>query len=236
MKDWFQLEEYDSLNKIREDETTPSTSILVQTLGRSTVSCGLRVYRIILEIEKTCKPPLLGDQIEKAARILNEDVDSLVTVLSSDKKMTRRIEYGRHFEPRGKGGQESFPYKILVYFLAKHLEHKTGNVDVDLIADSIVEQGIKDNLNANAVWKTYNYANGNTIHQVYMWFWSIYAAATIAPIGGETSGKVSLEEILESVHETRRAAVDNPKIEKDLLFPSFEQFMKPEEDKDPDTL
>lgn len=218
MKEWYSVEDLSSLNKVNKREVI---SRLKQLIGKSAVHCGLRVFKIMREIEKSCKPPLTDEILEETAKILKEEKNLVIDLLSKDKRISRRIDYGQLFEPKKRGGQHDLPYDILIYYLEKHLQ-KSDRIDEKeshyrLIADFLNEQEIKDGISSNAVWKTYNYAEPTLLKRSYEWFWSVYVTTKIPPS--------NMDEIFNAIDKTQIITTDNPESEKDILFPPWEVFI-----------
>ncbi|MDY6950241.1 MAG: hypothetical protein SWE60_01905 [Thermodesulfobacteriota bacterium] len=212
----YTVEDYDRLNYL---EDAPDTKRLIKALSESIVRCGIRVYRIMRDIQKKVRP-LTEEDLEKPASELDLEPDQLFRLLTADPDpvTAQRIEHGQHTPDRGPGRPPDFPKIILSVYLHSHLRTATGKAKYSLIDGFLLEQNIGDAREESSVSRQVRRYPSEDLEAVYRAFRQVY----IAP---HVYGPSTLESILDSVQEMRRATRDKPEGERDLLFPAWEDYL-----------
>lgn len=203
--------DYDSLNYLTSDKV-PDTQELIKLIGENTLKCGVRVYRIMRNLQG-CYTRIEKNKLKKAAKQLTIAPGELFQVLWTNAKIARGLEMDRFDQNRHR--PPDLPLNILIFYLVRCVEKATGKPSHTIIGGFLSEQGITNYLQPSAISRrTYRYSL-QQLKQAYNLFREVYTAS---------SGK-TLTAVLGFVEEMRRSTIDHLSSERDLLFPTWQHFL-----------
>jgi len=204
----------DSFDRLSNLLPGPRTEELIEKTSENIVKCGIRVYRIIREIEASLTP-ITEPGLKKASFDLSISKGRLEKVLSNDPEFSRRIAFGRLCRPNNRP-PDNASYLLIIY-LREHLKALLFRPHNALICDFLLEQKINDKINPARISKVAKIPH-KKLKEIYEFFGNVYDAPGLS--------SDSLDSFLRFLHETNRVAVDEPSELRDLsLFPSWDEFM-----------
>jgi hypothetical protein len=200
----------DRLSYIEEDSCV-STQSLIDKTSLNIVKCGVRVFRIMREIQGS--DPLRQPDIDKAAKTLRTGENTLLSILQSDPVQALRIAVGQFQNPAHHPPDR--PIHILVYFLRSHLMDCTRRPNNEIISGFLLEQDITETVEPSRVTKICKSASPTILRDDYEFYREVYEHSELP---------MNLTEILQRA--VKRVVVDNPEHMRDVsLFPSWMDFL-----------
>jgi hypothetical protein len=210
--------DYESLNDLKEGIATKQ---LVSELSWNIIQCGIRVFRIIKDLQKRIRP-LDERKIKKAARILNLSNDRLTALILEDAMVRRRMALACHFYPQQKNRPADFALNILIFYLSHYLTIKKGRPNWDLIAGFIHEQ-TNILLEPSSLLRRAERNPKKDLARVYSIYHEIYEGAKAN----------DLDSIMQRQRESQRIAVNKPSPFPQYDKDSAEDKKKPEPEPEP---
>lgn len=206
---------FDKLNHIKLGQNTEDIKNLV---SESVIRCGLRVYRIMRQIDKVITP-IKPQQWTALSEILERPIPDLRELFFEDSKMTRRLKYSeKTITPRPRHRPFDAALYILVNYLRMHMLKNKGKPHNELIADFLNEQRIDKTLFGPDRISRLARIDISSFRSIYEFYREVYAAPSL-------KDAKSFEDILAFINETDRIAVDRPSDRiYDLAFPPFDDF------------
>jgi hypothetical protein len=227
--------DFDVLHKIENGPATPDTKELIEKTSHNIVRCGIRVFRIMKDLEEAATP-LSQLSIDGAAKKLgiykgpegpekdcpiSSGGDVLRSILENDPKQKLRIILGqlkmKKRDVRGtkRGQPPDMPLHILTWYLSEHLICLTGSPNNKLIPGFFFEQGISQT--EKKIERTRENWGGQILHSFYDLYRAAYKAsvrivADLSPLDRCPGDGVK--------------TVDNATKERDSsVFPTWHDFM-----------
>jgi len=212
------------------------TDELIKKTSENIVSCGIRVYRIIREIQGQLRPItnkdlrevssvllkalLRGNDLPEASKEFKAKLPmfsfKIEMLLSKDAAFSRQIALGRLVKPSHR--PPDIALNVLIIYLREHLKAKQYRPNNALICEFLSEQGIKEGFEPYRISKLAAKINPTKLKEIYEFFQEVYESPGI--------WSDSLNSLLGFLHETNRVAVDKPSELRDLsLFPLWDEFM-----------
>jgi hypothetical protein len=223
---FYQVDDYARLSSI---ENAKATWTLIELLSRNIVTCGIRVFRIMREIQGMITPLNQAD-LEKAGKILGitrlsqKGPDDnppptrgtiLRLILERDPDQARRIALGEFQRPGHR--PPDIPLHLLIFYLREHLKAGTRRPHNELVSGFLFEQDLGD-VSPNRITKVGKKGNRDRLHTAYDLFRETYEAA-LTPFS-------DLDEIMGQIKGLHIVVVDNPTHIRDtILFPSWEDYL-----------
>ena len=155
--------------------------------------------------------------IKKAARELGFQADQLLQILVNDPN--RGIESDQEDDYDKRAGKKTikmhkgtdFPLNILIFYLREHLKKTTGKYKDSLIDGFLGEQEIMGGQNESSILRRSQRYSPQKYREVYNFLQEVYEAA--------------FDSNMIFNQEMRRSALDGPKSERDMDFPSWEDYL-----------
>jgi hypothetical protein len=232
----YPVKSFDRLNSLENER---GTDAIIQATSLSVVRCGIRVFRIMREIQNDIEPVSRKD-ISKAAEAVKQWGKKGLKVkglLSEDDGIVRQIAKSE-LEHRPTNRPPDWPIIILALYLRMHLKKETARPHNEWICSFFSEQSISDTLEERRISEWSSRIPNEKLVEAYITFFEIYEAPLnrdyhpydVPPpvlMPGETA-PTQRDIFSEYPKETRRICVDNPTGEFDFyVFPSVEIFFRP---------
>jgi len=215
----YPTKSFDELNKLLPG---PTTDELASLISENVVRCGIRVFNVMRDIEKSITP-ISRRKLEQACKALgwtdtpkeikpkrpiakeqlNElgetefqtrtQIDQLEILLRANPGLARRIEKYYLF-PREPNRPRDYPLNILILYLRSHILKVRPRPHNELICDFLAEQEIHDRFMPKEISDIVKKISVEQFEKVYRVFHEIYEAPgrIILNEPGYTKGRIYL--------------------------------------------
>jgi hypothetical protein len=223
---FYSDEAFDQLSRITLEGDTQK---LINMTSLNIVQCGVRVFRIMREIQRRIIP-ISQDDLRKAARTLRiqpqQDPDGVFPTISPgdtlrlilerdperDPNYIRRIAMGQIQRPNSR--PVDLPLHILIFYLREHLKAKTKRPHNRIICGFLMEQDISEK-SESAITKSAR-KDADKMREVYEFFRDVY----------ENPVLFTSSYLIEGLQQLNRIAVSQPEEMRDAsLFPPWQNYI-----------